>query len=46
MASANIARLGVLLGLDMAQFTADMDKAVFQTKRLEREAQKANERAL
>lgn len=46
MASANIARLGVLLGLDMAQFQADMDKAVFATKRLEQQAQKSNERAL
>lgn len=46
MASKNIARLGVLLGLDMAQFNADMDKAVFATKRLEQEAKRSNERAL
>lgn len=34
MASSNIARLGVVLGLDTASFTADVDKAIAETKNL------------
>lgn len=46
MASANTARLGILLGLDMAQFKADMDKAVYETQKLRREAERSNDRAI
>jgi phage-related minor tail protein len=34
MASSNIARLGVVLGLDTAAFTADVDKAIAETRNL------------
>ena len=34
MASNNIARLGVVLGLDMAEFTASIDKAIAETRKL------------
>jgi phage-related minor tail protein len=34
MASTNIARLGVVLGLDMAEFTAGIEKAVKENKKL------------
>jgi lambda family phage tail tape measure protein len=34
MASSNIARLGVVLGLDTASFTADVDKAIAETRNL------------
>jgi phage-related minor tail protein len=37
MASSNIARLGVVLGLDMAQFTADIDAAIAKQKHLKNE---------
>lgn len=37
MASNNIARLGVVLGLDTAVFTAEIDKAVAATSKLKRE---------
>lgn len=34
MASNNIARLGVVLGLDTAEFTAEIDKAIAENKKL------------
>ena len=34
MASSNIARLGVVLGLDTAEFTASIDKAINENKKL------------
>ena len=34
MASNNIARLGVVLGLDTAEFTASIDKAIQENKKL------------
>lgn len=34
MASQNIARLGVVLGLDTAEFTASIDKAISENKKL------------
>ncbi|CAB5238540.1 Bacteriophage lambda, GpH, tail tape measure, N-terminal [uncultured Caudovirales phage] len=34
MASNNIARLGVVLGIDTASFTADVDKAIAENKKL------------
>ena len=34
MASANIARLGVVLGLDTAEFTASIDKAISENRKL------------
>jgi lambda family phage tail tape measure protein len=34
MASNNIARLGVVLGIDTAAFTADVDKAISENKKL------------
>jgi len=34
MASNNIARLGVVLGIDTAAFTADVDKAIAENKKL------------
>ena len=37
MASNNIARLGVVLGLDTAVFTAEVDKAISATAKLKRE---------
>jgi phage-related minor tail protein len=37
MASNNIARLGVVLGLDTAVFTAEVDKAIAATSKLKRE---------
>jgi len=37
MASNNIARLGVVLGLDTAEFTASIDKAIAANKSLKRE---------
>lgn len=33
MASTNIARLGVVLGLDMAEFSAQLDKSISETKK-------------
>lgn len=37
MASSNIARLGVVLGLDTAVFAAEVDKAIAATSKLKRE---------
>jgi hypothetical protein len=34
MASNNIARLGVVLGIDTASFAADVDKAISENKKL------------
>jgi phage-related minor tail protein len=34
MASNNIARLGIVLGIDTASFTADVDKAIAENKKL------------
>lgn len=34
MASNNIARLGIVLGIDTASFTADVDKAISENKKL------------
>ena len=34
MASQNIARLGVVLGLDTAEFTASIDKAISENAKL------------
>ena len=34
MASQNIARLGVVLGLDTAEFTAQVDKAISENRKL------------
>ena len=43
MASSNIARLGVVLGLDTAEFTASIDKAVSENKKLAREIKSASD---
>lgn len=40
MASNNIARLGVVLGLDTAEFSASVDKAIAQNKKLANEIKK------
>lgn len=40
MASSNIARLGVVLGLDMAEFTANIDKAISENRKLKNEIQR------
>jgi len=40
MASNNIARLGVVLGLDTAEFSASIDKAISENKKLAREIQR------
>ena len=45
MASNNIARLGVVLGLDTAEFTAAIDKAVLQNRKMGRELEKDTQRA-
>jgi hypothetical protein len=34
MASTNIARLGVVLGVDMAEFTAGIEQAIRENKKL------------
>lgn len=46
MASNNIARLGVVLGLDTAEFTASIDKAIAENKKLGREIRKDNNAAV
>ena len=40
MASNNIARLGVVLGLDTAEFTASIDKAISENTKLKRAIQR------
>ena len=45
MASNNIARLGVVLGLDMAEFTASIDKAILANRKLGNELKKDMNRA-
>ena len=40
MASNNIARLGVVLGLDMAEFSANIDKAISENRKLKNEIQR------
>ena len=45
MASNNIARLGVVLGLDTAAFTADIDKAIAETKNLKAAIQRESNAA-
>jgi len=40
MASNNIARLGVVLGLDTAEFTAAIDKAILENRKLKNEITK------
>lgn len=40
MASSNIARLGVVLGLDMAEFSANIDKAISENRKLKNEIQR------
>lgn len=42
MASNNIARLGVVLGLDTAEFSAAIDKAILEKQKLAREIKKAS----
>jgi phage-related minor tail protein len=46
MASNNIARLGVVLGLDMAEFKANIDKAIQENKKFAREIQSDTNRSL
>lgn len=45
MASNNIARLGVVLGLDTAEFTAAIDKVMLQNRKLGNEMKRASESA-
>lgn len=45
MASSNIARLGVVLALDTAAFTADIDKAIAETKSLKAAIQRESNAA-
>jgi phage-related minor tail protein len=40
MASSNIARLGVVLGLDMAEFSANIEKAISENRKLKNEIQR------
>lgn len=40
MASSNIARLGVVLGIDTAEFTAGVDKAIAENKKLKASIQR------
>jgi len=42
MASQNIARLGVVLGIDTAQWTKDIDLAIQENRKLAREIKKEN----
>ena len=46
MASNNIARLGVVLGLDTAEFTASIDKAISENRKLGREMERSTKKAL
>ena len=46
MASNNIARLGVVLGLDMAEFKANIDKAIQENKKFAREIQSDTNKSL
>ena len=46
MASNNIARLGVVLGIDTAEFSADVNKVIVDKKRLEAEMKRSTQRAL
>lgn len=46
MASNNIARLGVVLGLDMAEFTANINKAIQENKKFTREIKSDTDRSL
>lgn len=46
MASNNIARLGVILGLDTAEFTASIDKAVSENRKLGREMERSTKKAM
>ena len=45
MASSNIARLGVVLALDTAAFTADVNKAIAETKNLKAAIQRESNAA-
>jgi lambda family phage tail tape measure protein len=45
MASNNIARLGVVLGLDTAEFTAAIDKAILENKKLGQEIKRSSNAA-
>lgn len=45
MASQNIARLGVVLGIDTAQWSKDVDLAIEQNRKLAREIKKENNAA-
>jgi hypothetical protein len=46
MASNNIARLGVVLGIDTAVFSADIDKAISENRRFGREMKRGSEAAM
>ena len=46
MASQNIARLGVVLGLDTAEFTAQVDKAISENKKLKDAIKRDSQAAL
>lgn len=46
MASNNIARLGVVLGLDTAEFTANINKAIQENKKFTREIKSDNNASL
>lgn len=46
MASNNIARLGVVLGIDTAVFSADIDKAISENRRFGREMKRGTEAAM
>lgn len=45
MASNNIARLGVVLGLDTAEFTAAIDKAILENRKLGQEIKRSSNAA-
>ena len=45
MASQNIARLGVVLGLDTAEFSAGIDKAISENKKLKTQIQRESNAA-
>jgi hypothetical protein len=46
MASQNIARLGVVLGLDTAEFTAQVDKAISENRKLKDSIKRDSQAAL
>jgi len=46
MASSNIARLGVVLGIDTATFSADIDKAISENRRFGAEMKRGSQAAM